>query len=195
MRRPLTFLEEKQRERIEERAAKEVDWFFGVMGGRVPEPGVGPEYARPAAEAIDRWFRSIPPFHRGALALCHDTRPWPETLTKEFGGLTSLVVRLECARLADGTAKSSVEIESAAVRALEEDIAACERRRAAVQSARGSCVVTARERRVLRRLSRASKHRRLALRAYAKARGNAPCVLPRGVGVVDDLDLDDGGDE
>jgi hypothetical protein len=161
MKRPLTFLEEKQRERIHERAAKEVDWFFGVMGGRVP--GVGPEYARPAAEAIDRWFRSIPPFHRGALALCHDTRPWPDSLTKEFGELTSLVVRLECARLADGARESppSVgEIESAAVRALEEDIAACQRRR--TQATR---VVTARERKVLRRTDRASKHKRLAFRA------------------------------
>jgi hypothetical protein len=189
MRKPLTFLEEKQRERIEERAAKEVDWFFGVMGGQVPEPGVGPEYARPAAEAIDRWFRSIPPFHRGALMLSHDMRPWPETLTKEFGSLTSLVVRLECARLSDGTTKSRLEIESAAVRALEDDIAACQRRRAAVQ---GTRVVTMRERKVLRRIDRASKHKRLAFRAYAKARGNAPCVLPRGVGLDD---LDDGGDE
>jgi hypothetical protein len=193
MRKPLTFLEEKRRERIEERAEKEVDWFFGVMGGRVPEPGTGPEYARPAAEAIDRWFRSIPPFHRGALALCHDTRPWPDSLTKEFGELTSLVVRLECARLTDRAGKSprSVgEIESAAVRALEDDIAACQRRRAAVQ---GTRVVTMRERKVQRRIDCASKHQRLAFRAYVKARGNAPCVLPRGVG-VDDLDLDDAGD-
>jgi hypothetical protein len=187
-------LDEKQRERIDERAEKETEWFFGVMGGRVPDPGVGPAYARPAAEAIDQWFRSVPPFHRGALALYHEKRAWPETLTKEFGSLTSLVVRLECARLADGNRKSGVELESAAVRALEEDIAACQRRRTAVQGTRRDGVVTARERKVQRRISRASKHKRLAFRAYAKSRGDAPCVLPRGVG-VDDVDLDDGGDE
>jgi hypothetical protein len=44
MRRPLTFLEKKQRGRIEERAEKEAEWFFGVMGGRPPdEESTSPE--------------------------------------------------------------------------------------------------------------------------------------------------------
>jgi hypothetical protein len=192
MRKPLTFLEEKRRDRIEERAEKEIDWFFGVMGGRVPEPGVGPEYARPAAETIDRWFRSIPPFHRGAMALVFDDREWPETLTKEFGYLTSLVVRLECANLADGVGRSAAEREPVAIGQLEEAIATCQRRREAVEGTRGE-LMTSRERRVQRRLWRALRHKELALRAYAKARGNAPCVLPRGFDVDDPQD--GGGDE
>src|ERR1700679_1983798 len=120
MRTPLTFVEEKRRDQILERAEKEAEWFFTVMGGRVPEPGVGSAHDRAAAETIDRWFRSIPPFHRGALALLYDSRIWPRTMIREFGHHTSLVVRLECAQLADGSGRLPEELETRAVRALEE---------------------------------------------------------------------------
>ncbi len=193
MREPPSFLEEKRRERIRERADKETDWFFGIMGGRVPEPGIGPAYARPAAQAVDGWLRSIPPFHRGALSLMHDKREWPEALREKYRWATSLVVRLECARLADGSGRSASELEALAVRRLEEDIAACQRRRAVVEDTHRHAVPTVREVEVRRRAHRAYKHVELALRAYSKARGNARCVLPRGVD-VDDPELDVGGD-
>jgi hypothetical protein len=200
MRAQRIFLEAKQRERIEDRAGKETDWFFRVMGGRVPEPGVGPAYARPAAEAIVRWLRSIPAFHRGALSLLYETRAWPEALTNEFGMWTSLVVRLECARLADGSGLLGAKLEKLAAERIEEDIAARQRRRDAVAGTQKSdAALTRLERSVRRRGDRADRHVELACRAYAKARGNAPCVLPRGPsvedGTVDDADLAAGGAE
>jgi hypothetical protein len=176
MKAPLSFEEEKKQERIRRRAEREAHWFFEVMGGRVPEPGVGPEYARPAAEAIDRWFRSIPPFHRGALSLLYDEREWSPVLRREFGQITSLVVRLAAAWLADG--RPPGELEAAAVLELEEEIAACQRPRRPEGDTHRRNVFTRRARKVWRRSHRALEYIELALRAYAKARGDAPCVLP-----------------
>ena len=86
-----------RREHLEERAEREVAWFFEVMGGRVPMEGAaGPRYARPAAEVIARTLKSLRAFHRGALALRYTPREWPESLTRQYGRWTSLVVRLEC---------------------------------------------------------------------------------------------------
>jgi hypothetical protein len=193
MKTPLTVVEEMKREQVHERAEKEVRWFFEVMGGRVPELGVGSARERAASETIDRWFRSIPPFHRGALALLHDSRTWPKTLIREFGHHTSVVVRLECVHLAGASGRLPEELEARAIRALEEDIAACAKRRAFVQGRNRAFEPTARERKVTRRYWRAARHTRLALRAYAKARSNVPCVLPRGAG-SDDWEMDDGGE-
>jgi hypothetical protein len=183
MKRRLTFVELRQREKNEERAEKELTWFFCEMHGKVPEAGTGEAFARPAAAAIDGWLRSIPPFHRGAMALSFDDREWPETLEKAFGSMTSLVVRIECANLADGSGKPACELEARALRELEQVVAESDRRQARIKDRPRAEEHTVIEQRVSRRLYRAERHVELAIRAYAKARGNAHCVLPRGLKV------------
>ena len=166
MKKPLTRAPEEKRERIEKRAEKEVEWFFRTMGGRVPEEGVGPPYARPAAQAIEGWLKSIPPFHRGALSLLYAPKEWPKSLTIEYGSWTSLVVRLECALHPSDGKVSNEELEQASIERL---LASGLR-----QGPLGDLEF------------RAVKHVRCAIRAYAKARGNAPSVLPSAVREADE---------
>jgi hypothetical protein len=176
---PRTLAEMVKQDRLQTRAERELRWFFLDLLGRVPEPGAGPEQDRVAAQTIDRWLRSIPPFHRGALALSYEKRSWPEALSKEFGSLTSLIVRLECAHLANGQSQPGA-IEEVAILHLEQAIEACRRRRSRVQGChRHDSVLVAHERSLGRRRVRARQHVRLAVKAYMGARGQAPCVLPR----------------
>lgn len=143
---------ELRRAALDDRARKEMDWFFGTLGGRVPEENTGLAYARAAAEAIDGWLKAIPAFHRGALALRFTPREWPPTLTRRYGTSTSLVVRLECALHPSRGDQTTEALEQAAALRLEEVIAK-----------RGG------DRHNL--LDRAMTHEFLAIRAYLKVRG------------------------
>jgi hypothetical protein len=141
-----------QRAALEDRARREMEWFFDTLGGRVPEENTELAYARPAAEAIDGWLRAMPAFHRGALALRFTPRKWPRTLTHHYGESTSLVVRLECALHPSRGDQSTEALEQAAVLRLEEVL-----------------VKRGRDRHDL--LGRAFAHESLAIRAYLKVRG------------------------
>jgi hypothetical protein len=137
-----------------------MDWFFGMLGGRVPEENTELADARPAAEAIDAWLRAMPAFHRGALALRFTPRTWPRTLTGHYGKSTSLVVRLECALHPSPGDRSTEALEQAAALRLEE-----------VLRKRG------RDRHAL--LERANTHESLAIRAYLKVRGEGHVHIPK----------------
>jgi hypothetical protein len=138
-----------RRDALDDCARKEMDWFFGALGGRVPEPNTELGYARPAAERIHRWLQSITEFHRGALALRFTPRRWPPWLTKRYRKSTSLVVRLECA-LHPSTGQTTEMLEQASVERL--------------------AGLRPKQQREL--LARARSHEFLGLRAYEKVRGN-----------------------
>jgi hypothetical protein len=142
-----------KREQREDMARAELDWFFGAMEGRVPSSRAAPAEARRPARRIARWLRRIPAFHRGALSLCFTPKAWPTWLVREYGGSTSLVVRLECSLHPSTGGQTTEELEEAALERLgkvrEGDL-----------------------------WSRAWDHEYLALRAYLKVRGTRPCVLP-----------------
>jgi hypothetical protein len=137
---------------LDDRAREEMDWFFGTLGGRVPEENSELAYARPAAEAIDGWLKAVPAFHRGALALRFTPKEWPPTLTDRYGTSTSLVVRLECALHPSRGDQTTEALEQVATLRLEEAIAK-----------RGW------DKHNL--LDRAMSHEFLAIRAYLKVRG------------------------
>ncbi len=173
-----TLAETLKRDKFQTRAERELRWFFRDMGGRVRESGAAPECDRVAAQAIDGWLRSIPPFHRGALSLSYEKRPWPKALTEEFGSLTSLVVRIESAHLTDGTSPPEA-VEKAAVRYLEEAVEACRNRRTLARGDwKNDRVLTVRQRTLTRRRLHAQWHVTVAVQAYLGARGEAPSVLP-----------------
>jgi len=146
---------------LEDEARREMEWFFGTLGGRVPEENTELAHARARAQAIDGWLRAILTFHRGALALRFTPRKWPVTLTRLYGKSTSLVVRLECAL--HPSLGSTEALEQAAALRLEE-----------VVRKRG------RDRHDL--LARARAHELLAIRAYLKVRGDGPAPVSAGGG-------------
>ena len=146
-----------KRERLRETARKEVEWFFGALGGRVPDEGSPMAHARPGAILIDRYLEAISAFHRGALALRYTPREWPPSLVTRHGRWTSLVVRLDCALHPSGGGKTTAELEKAAAERLEE------------APAHGEAL-----------MARAEVHEHLAIRACAKARGEGPSLAPRG---------------
>jgi hypothetical protein len=149
-----------RRAALEDTARREMDWFFGMLGGRVPEENTELADARPAAEAIDGWLRAVPAFHRGALALRFTPGTWPFTLTRHYGNSTSLVIRLECALHPSRGDRSIEALEQAAALRLEEII-----------GKRG------RDRHDL--LARARTHESLAIRAYLKVRGDRRLCIPK----------------
>jgi hypothetical protein len=163
MAREMLEREEVTRRKITKAAREELEWFYGPMGGRVPEEGAGPPEARIAAVAIARWLGKVLTFHRGALALRYDRdKQWPTWLTDKYGDLTTLIVRLECTLHPSGGGKSNERLEEESVRRFE---AAYMRR--------------------WRRLEemadlewRAKMHVRSAVRAYGRVRGDVPSVLP-----------------
>jgi hypothetical protein len=100
----------------------------------------------------------------GALALRYMPREWPEPIEHEFGGWSSVIVRLECAVHPSNGGTSTDALESAAAVRLAELIA------------KGG----AERREVVRLIVRAFKHVRAAVRAYVEVRGLGPSVLPPG---------------
>ncbi len=156
-------LHERMR-RLEETALAELEWFFTRARGTVPKEGEAPAEVRQAAATIRGWLDAIPTFHVGALALRYTPRAWPEPIEHEFGGWSSVIVRLECAVQPGDGATSTETLESAAAARLAEVIA------------RGG----AGRREIVRLVVRAFKHVRAAVRAYVEVRGFGPSVLPPG---------------
>jgi hypothetical protein len=156
-------------------AEREATWFFRELGGKVPQDGDLRTLA--AAAQIDAWLRAIPPFHRGALALRFVPRAWPTCIAEAFGELASVVVRLECA-LHPAVGVSTETLEHASVERLRRDIACSERARARRAPTGRDRPMTVTDKGLSRLLRRAHLHVENGLRALARARGNADCVVP-----------------
>jgi hypothetical protein len=156
-----THITRSERLRRETCADKEAAWFYGTLGGRVPDSG----RHRAAALAIEQWLQSVLTYHRGALALWYDRREWPSWLREVFRSGPSLVVRLECA-LHPAVGRTNQELEAASLERIAELLSA----------ARKDGRPLGRELYKLR--VRARKHFKLAVRALATARGGAPCMAP-----------------
>jgi len=177
------------RRRRESRARREAEWFYKILGGRVPdEDNASPEVWSAAAQ-IETWLKAVPAFHRGALLLRYTRREWPRAIVREFGGLSSLVIRLECA-LHPATGKTNEELEKASVERIEKAIAARGGRTAALAAEAAGSKATSMHPQdedpplpagvdIERLEYRADRHVKLAVRALGKVRGDAPCVVPR----------------
>jgi hypothetical protein len=159
---------------------EEARWFFGELGGKVPQ-GTGGEglIARVAAARIDGWLRAIPAYHRGVLSLRFVPREWPEFLREEFEELTSLVVRLECT-LHPAVGVPTAALELASVERLEGALALAGPRRARYRSSERRRPLRPEERLIARLHGRACTHLDSALSALAEVRGDEPCVVPTG---------------
>jgi hypothetical protein len=154
----------------------------------VPNEGAASPEVRGAAAQIDAWLKSVAAFHRGALSLRYRRREWPGAIEREFGELSSLAVRLECAAH-PATGKTNRELEQAAVERIKNAIEARNAEIEAVEKATGAEKAnwskpmpdsTLPAEVDLARLDyRAYRHVALAIRALGKVRGDAPCVLPQ----------------
>ena len=154
---------------------RELRWFYVRMRGRVPVVGEAPAREVVAASRIAGWLSDLQPSHRGAFVLRYDGRRWPVRLLRQFGGLTSVVVRFATMRRFRGPTETLAEAEQAAVAALLAHVAAAAR---PAGLTRGGAVVIDRTRK-LRLLRRAAlRHVREAERAYFDVRGGAPCAVP-----------------
>ena len=143
-------------------ALGEIEWFYARFAGKDPDGYAATAEERKAALLIAGGIRQIATFHAGALRLRFAPRAWPESLTAEFGPWTSLIVRLECAAVANEQGASPAALEKAALGRLEEMLADEYRHGAKLD-----------------RLERhASKHVRAAVQAYVKVRPRGPSVLP-----------------
>jgi len=167
-----------RRERRESRARREAEWFYKVLGGRVPGEAAASPEVRSAAAQVAAWLRAVPAFHRGALSLRYTPKEWPRAIVREFRELSSLVIRLECA-LHPATGKPNKELEHASVERIEKAIEA--RKPVPLPPPRKDpwdsptpAVVD-----IIQLADRAERHVALAIRTLGKVRGDAPCVLPR----------------
>jgi hypothetical protein len=154
---------------------RELRWFYVRMRGRVPAVGEAPARDGAAASRIAGWLSELHPGDRGAFFLRYDGRTWPVRLVRQFGGLTSVVVRFATMRRRRGPKETVAEAERAAVAELLEDIA--EASRPLDLQRRGALAKD--PRRKLARLRRgAHAYVRTAEEAYFEARGDAPCAVP-----------------
>jgi hypothetical protein len=176
------------RRRRESRARREAEWFYKVLRGRVPYEGTAPPEVRRAAAQIDAWLKAVPAFHRGALSLRYARKEWPRAIVREFGGLSSLVIRLECA-LHPATGKTNEELEKASIDRIEKALAEREARKTALAAAAAGSKPTSMPQEdedpplpagvdIERLEYRADRHVKLAVRALGKVRADMPCVLP-----------------
>jgi len=174
------------RRRRESRARREAEWFYKTLGGRVPDEDNASPEVRSAAAQIEAWLKAVPVFHRGALSLRYTRREWPRVIMREFGGLSSLVLRLECA-LHPATGMTNEQLEKASVERIEKAIAARKGARAAVAEAGSKATSMPQEDEdpplpagvdIERLEYRADRHVKLAVRALGKVRADMPCVLP-----------------
>jgi hypothetical protein len=141
-----------------------------------------------AARRIERWMKELPSFHRGAFSLRYTPREWPECLVERFGDETSLVVRLECTKH-PAVGKSGAALEAASIERLTVAIAAGEEERERRKNPRRDFSVGPEERPLVALMWRAHQHIESAVRAFAKVRGHAACVLPNWVEeAVDECD-------
>jgi len=154
---------------------RELRWFHTQMHGLVPFVGEAPEREVAAASRIARWLCVLRPSHRGAFVLRYDGRRWPARLTRQFGGLTSIVVRFAAIRRSRRPNETLAEAEQAAVAELLGDIAAAGRPLDLTR--RGN--VARDQVKKLGRLRRAAlDYVRKAEHAYFRARAGAPCAVP-----------------
>jgi hypothetical protein len=164
-------------------ARRELRWFHSEMHGRVPAVGEAPAHEVAAASRIAGWLSELLPKHRGAFVVRYDGRRWPARMTREFGGLTSVVVRFAAMHRQRGTTETLAEAEQAAVTELLADIAAASRppdfapRRHLGGHAKPPVAFAMDPAKKLRRLQRAAQNyvRRAEL-AYLDARGHVRCV-------------------
>ena len=160
----MSFVQRVKLRRAQKSAWREVRWFYGTMGGRVPRKGNALEWQYVAARKIRRWLDALPPFHAGAFELRYTPRTWPSAIAKRFGSLAGMVVRIECAQHPSNGRLSVEALEKASIDRIEVMIA--DRRKASA----------------LYDLDyRAYWHLRSAHKAYVKTRGTKRCVLPRAI--------------
>jgi len=151
----------ERNERLHRIARRELQWFFAEAGGRVPASGEAPARARSAAQTIDVWLRAVPGQRREVLALHYGREPRrgsPE-IAKAYGWLAGIVVHNRCTWVARGNPVTEA-FEQSVVATLTEEV-----------RAKG---------RVKSRADAASFQLQRALASYIEARGDQPCVLPRG---------------
>ena len=154
---------------------RELRWFYVQMHACVPVVGEAPEREVAAASRIAGWLSEVLPVHRGAFVLRYDGRRWPVRLTRQFGGLTGVVVRFAAMRRRRGPTETLAEAEQAGVAELLADVAAT--KHAVDFTRRGELAMDSATK--LRRLQRAAQHYVLqAEGAYCDARGGAPCAVP-----------------
>jgi hypothetical protein len=153
----------------------EIRWFHHEMHGDVPAEGEASPREIVAASRIAGWLTELEPQHRGAFVVRYRRRRWPARLTRQFGGLTSVVVRLAAIGGERGPNETLAQAEEAAVAALLESIAAAGR----PYDVHGPPASVAYSARDLRRLLRAARsYVWQAEIAYSEARGDVPCVVP-----------------
>jgi hypothetical protein len=150
-------------ERLHRITLRELRWFFADCGGRVPASGEAPARERSAAQTIDVWLRAVPAQRREVLALYHgrEQRRGSPEIARAYGRHASVVVHNRCTWVARGNAVTE-ELEQGVVASLTEEVRA--------------------QGRVVSRACAASFQVQRALASYIEARGDQPCVLPRGTG-------------
>jgi hypothetical protein len=156
-------------------ARQELRWFYTEMHARVPATFEAKVLEVAAASRIAGWLTELEPRHRGAFVVRYDGRRWPARMTREFSGLTSVVVRLAAMQRQRGPTETLAEAERAAVTELLADLAAASRPLDVTR-----CETVAMDpAKKLRRLQRAARNyvRRAEL-AYLDARGHARCAVP-----------------
>jgi hypothetical protein len=156
-------------------ARRELRWFYTEMHARVPAAFEARVLEVAAASRIAGWLTELEPRHRGAFVVRYDGRRWPARITREFSGLTSVVVRLAAMQRQRGPTETLAEAERAAVTELLADTAAARRPRNVTR-----CETVAMDpAKKLRRLRRAAQNyvRRAEL-AYLDARGHTGCAVP-----------------
>jgi hypothetical protein len=154
-------------------ARRELRWFYVTMGGRVPAVCEAPRDKVAAASRIAGWLSELQPNHRGAFVVHYDRRRWPVRLLRQFGGLTSVIVRFVTMRRW-GPTETLAQAEKATVAKLLATIAAAGR--PSDLASRGD--LSARAAKRLRGLRRAAtKYVRHAEHAYIEVRGDAPCAI------------------
>jgi len=148
-------------ERLHRIALRELRWFFAEAGGRVPASGEAPARARSAAQTIDVWLRAVPAQRREVLALHYgrEQRHGSPEIARAYGRHASVVVHNRCTWVARGNPVTEA-LEQGVVASLTEEVRA--------------------QGRVPSRACAASFQLQRALASYIEARGDQPCVLPRG---------------
>jgi len=154
---------------------RELRWFYRGMHGRVPAACEAPAREVAAASRIAGWLGELLPSHRGAFVLRYDGRRWPVGLLRQFGGLTSVVVRFAAMQRRRGPTETLAESEQAAVAELLADIAAVAR---PAGSSRCQDNQSDQAKRLRRLRHAAHKYVLRAERAYFDARSGAPCAVP-----------------
>jgi hypothetical protein len=158
---------------VHERAEREAAWFYGTLGGKVPENGS--PATRAAAVQIDAWLAQLSSFQRGVLALRFGEKVWPSDIERELEPVAAIAVRIECAH--HPAVGRTEDLERASVARLQEIIRLADRARTRRRRPESDARCDA-ERTIHRLFIRAARYAHAAMRAFARARGRLPCVVP-----------------